>query len=60
MAVFSVCLTNSSGQLVTPQPTEIAPREGGWDPTNLQLTHSVCAEGAEAMFEDDQEIPRSG
>ena len=58
--MFSVSLTNSSGESIPPQPTEIAPREGGWDPANLELTRSVCVEGAEAVLEDDQETPLSG
>ena len=58
MAVFSVCLTDSSSQLMAPQPIEVLPHEGGWNPANLELTHSVCAEGSESVLEDDQEVPK--
>lgn len=43
-----------------PIPSEITPQEGGWNPANLELTHSVCAEGGEAVLEDDQETLQSG
>ena len=57
--MFSVCLTDSNSQLVAPQPIEVLPHEGGWNPANLELTHSVCAEGSESVLVDDQEIPQS-
>ena len=60
MAVFSVSLADSSGRLVPPQPSEVSPREGGWNPANLDLTLSVCAQGTEAVLEDDQESPDRG
>ena len=60
MAVFSVSLTDSNGRLLLPQPSEALPREGGWNPANLDLTLSVCAEGTEAVLEDDQQSPQRG
>ena len=60
MAVFSVALTDSGGQLVPPQPSQVSPCEGGWNPANLERTHSVCTEGPEAVLEGDQEMPESG
>ena len=60
IAVFSVSLTTSEGELVPPGQCEIAPREGGWDPAILQRTHSVCAQGTEAVLEGVEEIPESG
>jgi hypothetical protein len=60
MAVFSVSLADSSGRLVPPQPSEVSPHEGGWNPANLDLTLSVCAQGTEAVLEDDQESPHRG
>ena len=39
-----------------PTPSEIAPCEGGWNPANLDLTHSVCVEGvADVLMEERQE-----
>ena len=60
MAVFSVSLADSRGQLEQLQPTLVSPREGGWNPANLDLTHSVCAQGTEAVLEDDQEQTHTG
>ena len=60
MAVFAVYLTDYSGCVVAPQSVVVTPCEGGWNPANLDLTHSVCAEGPEAVVEDDQELPHTG
>ena len=50
-------LTDAGGRLVPPRASVVAPREGGWNPANLELTHSVCSQGTEAVLEDDREIP---